>query len=67
VVGFLRSEYTLTFRPPPESRDGQYHRLKVEIVGPDGKPLKVTNEKGKRRKIEVFAREGYIAPKDNTQ
>jgi VWFA-related protein len=63
VVGFLRNEYTLTFRPPAESRDGLYHRLKVEIVGPDGEPLKVTNEKGKRRKIEVHAREGYIAPK----
>lgn len=66
VVGFLRSEYTLTFRPPVASRDGLYHRLKIEIVGPDGKPLKVTNEKGKRRKIEVYAREGYMAPKDNT-
>lgn len=63
VVGFLRSEYTLTFRPAPEIRDGQYHRLKVEIVGPDGKPLKVTDEKGKSHKIEVFAREGYMAPK----
>lgn len=64
VVGFLRNEYSLTFRPPVESRDGLYHRLKVEIVGPDGKPLKVTNEEGKRRKIEVYAREGYVAPRD---
>lgn len=63
VVGFLRSEYTLTFRPPPEIRDGQYHRLKVEIVGADGKPLKVTDEKGKSHKVEVVAREGYMAPK----
>lgn len=63
VVGFLRSEYTLTFRPSPEIRDGRYHRLKVEIVGPDGNPLKATDEKGKSHKIEVFAREGYMAPK----
>ncbi len=66
VVGYLRSEYTLTFRPPVASRDGLYHRLKIEIVDADGKALKVTNEKGKRRKIEVFARQGYIAPKDKT-
>ena len=66
VVGFLRGEYTLTFRPPKQSRDGLYHRLKVEIVGPDGKPLKVTDDKGRRRKIEVFAREGYTAPLDTT-
>ena len=64
VVGFLRNEYSLSFRPPLESRDGRYHSLKVEIVGADGKPLKVTNEKGKRRKIEVYARQGYVAPRD---
>lgn len=67
VAAFLRSEYTLTFRPPMASRDGRYHRLKVEIVGPNGKPLKVTNQQGKRRKIEVYAREGYTAPKAGTQ
>ncbi len=63
VTGLLRSRYTLTFRPPPENRDGRYHRLKVEIVGPDGKPLKVTDEKGRRHKIEIIARQGYVAPK----
>lgn len=62
VVGFLRSEYTLSFRPPPASRDGRYHRLKVEVVGSDGKPLRVTDEKGRQRKVQVFAREGYMAP-----
>ena len=66
VVGFLRSQYTLSYRPPKESRDGRYHRLKIEVVGPNGKPLKVTNEKGKKRKVEVYAREGYTAPRDVT-
>lgn len=64
VVGFLRNEYSLSFRPPKASRDGKYHRLKVEIVGPDGKQLKVTNEKGKRRKVIVYARQGYTAPRE---
>ncbi|MFP5209984.1 MAG: VWA domain-containing protein [Acidobacteriota bacterium] len=66
VVGYLRSEYTLTFRPPKEYRDGRYHRLKVDIVGPEGQPLKATDEKGKQRKIEVFTREGYTAMKEKT-
>ncbi|MDE3186514.1 MAG: VWA domain-containing protein [Acidobacteriota bacterium] len=66
VAGYLRSEYSLSFRPPLASRDGRFHRLKVEIVGPDGKPLKVTNEKGKQRKVEVYTREGYTAPKART-
>lgn len=67
VVGFLRSEYTLTLRLPKDAQDGKYHRLQVEVIGPDERPLTVTNEKGKKRKIEVFAREGFMAPMDRSQ
>lgn len=61
VVGFLRSEYNLGFSPSSATRDGKYHKLKVEIVGPDGRPLRVTDQKGRRRKVIVYAREGYLA------
>ena len=61
VVGFLRSEYDLGFSPPSSALDGKYHKLKVEIVGPDGNPLRVTDAKGRRRKITVYARDGYVA------
>lgn len=61
VVGFLRSEYDIGFTPAKEALDGRYHKLKMEVVGPDGKPLRVTDAKGRRRKIEVFARDGYVA------
>ena len=64
VVGFLRSEYDLGFSPSSAKLDGKYHKLKVEIVGPDGKPLRVTNAKGKRRKVVTYAREGYVAAKE---
>jgi VWFA-related protein len=67
VAGFLRNEYVIGFSPAQSSRDGKYHKLKVEIIGPGGSPLKVTNDKGKTRKIEVFAREGYVAPKDSAE
>jgi VWFA-related protein len=60
-VGFLHNEYELTFTPPKQNRDGRYHRLKVEVMGPDRRPLKVVNQDGKRRGIEVFAPEGYMA------
>lgn len=63
VTGFLRNQYTLTYRLPKEQRDGRYHRIKVEVVGPDGKRLAFTDEEGKKRKIIIHAREGYIAPK----
>lgn len=62
IVGYLRNEYTLSFRPPKEMRDGKFHKLKVEIVGQDGNPLKVADEKGRPHKVEVYTREGYLAP-----
>ena len=64
VVAFLRSEYTLSFRPAADRHDGKFHRLKIEIVGSDGEPLKVTDEKGRKRKVEVNSREGYVTAKD---
>lgn len=63
VVGFLRSEYDIGFSPPGPALDGRYHKLKVEIVGSDGNPLRVMDAKGRRRKIEVYARDGYLATK----
>lgn len=63
VVGLLRSEYEIGFAPPKSALDGKYHKLKVEIVSPDGRPLKVVNKQGKTRKVVVFAREGYVATK----
>jgi VWFA-related protein len=63
VATFLRSQYRIGFSPATLAQDGKYHRLKVEIVAADGKPLMVTNPKGKRQKSRVYAREGYIAVK----
>jgi VWFA-related protein len=63
VATFLRSQYRIGFSPANLAHDGKYHKLKVEIVRPDGSPLIVTNPKGKRQKPEVYTREGYTAPK----
>jgi VWFA-related protein len=63
VATFLRSQYRIGFSPAKLVQDGKYHKLKVEIVTPDGKPLVVTNPKGKRQKPRVYAREGYTAVK----
>jgi VWFA-related protein len=64
VATFLRSQYRIGFSPANLAQDGKYHKLKVEIVTPDGKPLVVTNPKGKRQKPRVYAREGYTAARD---
>jgi VWFA-related protein len=65
VAVILRNQYRLGFSPPESMRDGKYHKLKVTIVGPNRKPLIVRNEKGEAHKAIVYAREGYIAPKQS--
>lgn len=61
VAAFLRSQYTIGFTPST-APDGRYHKLKVEIVDDQGNPLQVENRKGKKKKVIVYAREGYMAP-----
>lgn len=63
VAAFLRNQYTVGFSPSNNAHDGKFHKLKIEVVEPDGTPLNITNKKGKRQKIQVYAREGYTAPK----
>lgn len=60
VAAFLRSQYTMGFSPST-APDGRYHKLKVEVVDADGNPLQVENHKGKKKKVIVYARQGYTA------
>jgi len=62
VTTFLRSQYRLGFSPANLVHDGKYHKLKVEIVRPDGSAMVVTTPKGKQQKPVVYTREGYTAP-----
>ena len=48
-------------RPTNSKLDGTYRKLKVQVVAPDGGPLKVKDQKGKDVKIDVVARDGYTA------
>jgi len=57
----IRKQYSLTYHPTNGKLDGTYRKLKVQVVGPDGGPLKVKDQKGKDVKIEVVARDGYTA------
>jgi VWFA-related protein len=65
VGGTLRNQYALSFSPPQAMRDGKYHKLKIEIVGRDGRSLTVIDKKGRSRKVIPYAREGYTAPTAN--
>jgi VWFA-related protein len=61
IVGDIRNQYNLAYHPSNPNQDGSYRRLKVEVVGPDGGPLKVRDQKGKDVKYQIIARDGYTA------
>ena len=63
VAGFLRHQYSLSYTPANPANDGKFHKVKVELIAPDGGPLTVVDQKGKKQKYVVYAREGYVAPK----
>jgi VWFA-related protein len=63
VAEFLRHQYSITYTPSNHNADGKYRKVKVELVAPDGGPLTITDQKGKKQKWVVYAREGYTAPK----
>jgi VWFA-related protein len=57
----IRNQYSLAYHPTNSKLDGTYRKLKVQVVAPDGAPLKVKDQKGKEQKIDVVARDGYTA------
>src|SRR5271169_2827869 len=57
----IRNQYSLAYHPTNSKLDGTYRKLKVEVLAPDGGPLKVKDQKGKDQKIEVVSRDGYTA------
>jgi VWFA-related protein len=61
IIGDIRSQYNLAYRPTNPKLDGSYRKLKIEVVAPDGGPLKVRDQKGKDVKYLIIARDGYTA------
>jgi VWFA-related protein len=57
----IRNQYSLSYHPTNTKLDGTYRKLKVQVVAPDGAPLKVKDQKGKDQKIDVVSRDGYTA------
>jgi VWFA-related protein len=61
VAAFLRHQYSLSYSPSNGAKDGKFHKVKIELVAPDGGPLTVVDQKGKKQKYQVYARQGYQA------
>lgn len=61
ISGDIRHQYMIAYHPTNTKLDGTYRKLKVEVVGQDGKPLKIEDQKHKDVKYQIIAREGYTA------
>jgi Ca-activated chloride channel homolog len=63
LTAYLRNQYSISYTPTTGAKDGKFHKVKIELVQPDGSPLSVQDQKGKKQKVVVYAREGYTAVK----
>jgi VWFA-related protein len=63
IAASLRTEYVLSYSPTNTTHDGKFRKIKVDLLDAEGKPLKITDSKGKEVKFEVRTRDGYTAPR----
>jgi VWFA-related protein len=61
IAGSIRNQFTISYKPTNTKQDGTYRKLKVELVGPDDKPLVIKDEKNHDVKYTIIARDGYTA------
>jgi VWFA-related protein len=61
----LRNQYTITYSPTNQARNGEARKIKVELVNPaTGEPLRIVDQKGKALKYSIMAKKGYRAPRE---
>jgi hypothetical protein len=64
VQAALRNQYSITYKPSNQAKDGKFRKLKVELVDPQtGDALRIS-ENGKPVKYSVITKAGYTAPRD---
>ena len=61
IAQSIRNQYTITYQSSNPKQDGTYRKLKVELVGPEDKPLQIRDEKNHDVKYQIIARDGYTA------
>ena len=52
IAADIRNQYSLAYHPTNSKLDGTYRKIKVELKGSDGSPLKIHDQKGKGRESQ---------------
>src|ERR1700722_11752113 len=63
VSAALQNQYSLTYKPSNQAKDGQFRKIKVELVDPETGTAVRIMEGGKPVKYTVIAKAGYTAPR----
>lgn len=61
IAGSVRDQYIISYTPTNRKLDGTTRKVRVELVGPDGKPLRIVDQKGKLVKYDLNYRSSYIS------
>lgn len=60
----MRNQYSLSYSPNNQAKDGKFRKLTVRLVNPGtSEPLRIVDEKGKPIKYTIVAKSGYKAPR----
>lgn len=62
----MRNQYTLTYVPSNQQKDGKWRKIKVRLIDPTNPKndlRMVAGKKNKRVKYQIVARSGYRAPR----
>lgn len=61
IAGTVRSQYLISYSPTNRKLDGTTRKVKIELVAPDGKPLNIVDQKGKKLKYTINYRDTYTS------
>jgi Ca-activated chloride channel homolog len=64
IQAALRNQYSITYKPSNQAKDGKFRKVKVDLVDPQtGDALRIS-ENGRPVKYSVITKAGYTAPRD---
>lgn len=65
IADGLRNQYTLTYNPSNQAKDGEFRRIQVDLVNPEtGENLRIVDQNNRSLRYRIIAKDGYRAPRE---